>query len=45
MVYQDLYDRAKKIVKKEKCITFYDVARPLYHCNVISLKCNNTDLV
>ena len=27
---QDLYNRAKEIVKKDACMKFYDVARPLY---------------
>ena len=29
-MYQDVYDRAKKIVKKDACMTFYDASRPLY---------------
>ena len=29
-MYQNLYDRAKKIVRKDACMKFYDVARPLY---------------
>ena len=37
-MYKDLYDRAKKIVKKDACMEFYDAARHLYlgtsACNV-----------
>ena len=29
-MYQDLYKRANKIVKKYACMKFYDAARPLY---------------
>ena len=29
-IYQHLYDRAKKIIKKDPCIEFYDASRPLY---------------
>ena len=29
-MYQDLYDRAKKIIKKEACMKFFDTSRPLY---------------
>ena len=29
-MYQDMYDRAKKIVKKEVCMIFHNVSRPLY---------------
>ena len=27
---RDLYDKAKKIPKKDACIKFYDASRPLY---------------
>ena len=27
---QDLYGKAKNIVKKDECVKFYNVARPLY---------------
>ena len=29
-MYQHLYDRPKKIIKKDACIEFYDASRPLY---------------
>ena len=29
-IYQNLYDRAKKIIKKDICTKFYDTSRPLY---------------
>ena len=29
-MYQDLYDKAKKIIKKDTCMKFYDESRPLY---------------
>ena len=29
-MYQDLYERAKKIIKKDVCMKFYDASRPLY---------------
>ena len=29
-VYQDLYDKAKKIIKKDTCMKFYDASGPLY---------------
>ena len=29
-MYHELYDRAKKIVKKDECMKFYDASRPLY---------------
>ena len=29
-MFQDLYDTAKKILKKDICMKFYDAARPLY---------------
>ena len=28
--YQDLYGRAKKIMRKDACMKFYDASRPLY---------------
>ena len=28
-MYQDLYNKAKMIVKKDVCMKFYDAARPL----------------
>ena len=28
-MYKDLYDRAKKIVKKDACMKFYDVSKPI----------------
>ena len=28
-MYQNLYDRAKKIIKKDACMIFYDTCRPL----------------
>ena len=39
-MYQDVYDKAKKIVKKDICMKLYDKARPLYletNAPVISL--------
>ena len=29
-VHQDLYDKARKIIKEDMCMTLYDVSRPLY---------------
>ena len=29
-MYQDLYDRAKKIIKKDTCMKCYDTSRLLY---------------
>ena len=29
-MYQDLYDRAKIIIKKDTCVKFSDASRPLY---------------
>ena len=29
-MYQDLYDKAEKIVRKDACMKFNNVARPLY---------------
>ena len=29
-MYQDLYNKTKKMVKKDACMKFYNVARPLY---------------
>ena len=29
-LYKDLYDRAKKIIKKDACIKFNDASRSLY---------------
>ena len=28
--YQDLYEKAKTVVKRNVCLKFYNVARPLY---------------
>ena len=29
-MFQDLYDRTKKIIKKDACLKFYDASRPLH---------------
>ena len=29
-MYQDLYDKAKNIMRKEVCMKFYDTTKPLY---------------
>ena len=29
-IYQDLHDRAKKILMKDACMKFYDASRPLH---------------
>ena len=29
-IYQDLYEKAKTIVKRDSCMKFIDVAKPLY---------------
>ena len=29
-MYQDLYDEAKKIIKQDSCMKFYDMSKPLY---------------
>ena len=29
-MYQELYDKAKKIIKKDACLKFYDAPRPLF---------------
>ena len=36
VMYQDLYDKAKMIIKKDICMTFYDAARPLFLENYAS---------
>ena len=29
-MYQDLYNRPKKVIKKDVCMQIYDASRPLY---------------
>ena len=29
-MYQDLYNKGKKLIKQDACVEFYDASRPLY---------------
>ena len=29
-MYQDLYDKAKNIIKQDACMKFYDILKPFY---------------